>query len=494
MVHINNIIMKKKYSVKFWFTFWLISAIFLLGFYFFLEYKDRHYMGLISLVKPVVKVMPIKSIQKKELVGGLDIIDSLSKKKESTFLLLFQNKDELRPGGGYIGSFGILKIKNGKVIFVDTHDTNVFDSGIDTKVDPPKPMQDYLGIKHLELRDSNWSPDFGVNAQQADYFYHLEGGQEKLDGVVALSSKLLPSFLEVVGPVEIEGYPGVYNSENAIEQLEYQVEKGYWGQGIEKGKRKYIMKKMSKSIIDKAQSLDWKQKKKLLNKVEQHLNEKDVMIYFKDEKLQKKVRKLGWSGEINTNEKNDYLMMVDANLGARKSDAVIDREFEYTVDFRRKKPTVNLKITYTHKGKARDLFTEDYRTYLRIFTPKGSWLYDTIGFEGLEFVDFDKLLGKKSFGIFHKINLGKTKTIGFDYYLPESFKFEDYQLFIQKQPGIDKLVGKVKIIDKMGTIKTYTVNSSKDVRIIVDTNKNKNEKQGSESNGSITEVAFIDVE
>jgi hypothetical protein len=482
--------MKKRYSIKFWIIFWLIAIIFLVSWFLFLEYKNKNYMGVISFVSPIIKVLPMKSVQKKELTGTLDIIGELSNKKKSTFLLLFQNKDELRPGGGYIGSFGILKMEKGRIVFIDIHDTNVFGSRIATQVDPPKPMQDWLGVKNLKLRDSNWSPDFKINAKQADYFYHLEGGQEELDGVIALSNKLLPSFLEIVGPVEIEGYPRVYTSENAVSQLEYQIEKGYYEQGIEKGKRKYIMKEMSKSVIKKAQALNWSQKKELIKKVEQHLNEKDVLIYFKDKNLQRKIKDLGWSGELKDFKKGDFLMMVDANLGARKSDAVMGREFEYVVDFRRKRPTAKLKIKYTHKGKVRDLLTEDYRTYLRILTPSKSWLYDTGGLDDLSFVDFDNILNVKSFGIFHKVNLGKSKTVEFDYYLPEEFKFEDYELFIQKQTGIDRLIGKVKLIDKMGMTKSYTVNSSKDIKIKINLKKQK--KETAYAIGSIEEVAFID--
>lgn len=464
--------MKKKYSVKFWIIFWLMSILLMVVWFLFLQYRNNNYTELFSIAKSVTIAMPINDNQKKKVVGVLDIVSDLSKKESGTFLLLFQNKDELRPGGGYIGSFGIVRIERGKVVFVDTHDTNVFDSRISTEIDPPKPMKDWLGIKDLELRDSNWSPDFKINAEQADYFYHLEGGEEKLDGVIALSSKLLPSFLEIIGPVEIDGYPGVYDSNNVISQLEYQVEKGYYNQGIEKGKRKYIMKEMSKSIIQKAQSLNWAQKKRLFSKMEQHLNERDIMIYFKDVNLQNKINKLGWSGEIKKDKNSDFLMMVDANLGARKSDAVMDRKFEYVVDFRQKKPVANLKIIYTHKGKARDLLTEDYRTYLRVLAPSESWLYDTSGLGELGFVKFETILKLKSFGVFHKVNLGKTKAVEFRYYLPSNFSFEKYQLFIQKQSGISRLTGEVKIIDKMGTVKKYIINSPRDVRIKVNFAKN----------------------
>ncbi len=483
--------MIKKYSFKFWLIFWTISAVLLAGWYVFLEYRKYNYLGLVAMVKPVVKVWPMDSGQRNELMGVLEIMERLAN-KNNTFLILFQNNNELRPGGGYIGSFGIMKIAGGKVVFIDTHDTNVFDSGSSTQIDPPKPMKDMLGIKDWELRDSNWSPDFLINAQRAKYFYHLEGGQEKIDGVVAISTRLLPSFLEIIGPIQIEGYPGVYNSRNVIEQLEYQVEKGYYDQGIEKGKRKYIMKKMAKAIVDKAQSLDWSQKKDLLAKIENHLNEKDVLLYFEDKNLQKTVRELGWSGEVRRKVSGDYLMMVDANLGSRKSDAVMKRSFSYTVDFRRKKPTAKLEINYSHQGQVRDLLTDDYRTYLRVLTPPKSWLYDTEGLEGLEFIDFANVVNKKSFGVLHKVNLGKTKKVIFRYYLPEEITVENYELLIQKQPGIDKLEGKVKIINKMGDVKTYTIDVDRDVKVIYRSGKKKNKTI--ETKHSFLKVAMADEE
>jgi hypothetical protein len=164
--------------------------------------------------------------------------------------------------------------------------------------------------------------------------------------------------------------------------------------------------------------------------------------------------------------------------------------------FGKKKPVAELRIKYTHKGKVRDLLTEDYRTYLRVLTSNKAWLYDTEGLEPLEFIDFDKIIELKSFGVFHKVNLGKTKVVTFNYFLPEEFTFENYQLFIQKQSGINKLIGKVRVIDKMGISKYYTINSAKDVMIKVNTQKNKNIKKNTklqsqlQLNGSVIEVAF----
>ncbi len=438
--------MPKKYSKKFWISFWLISAVFLLGWFVFLQYKSKGYLGLISFFRPAAKILPIDQKQKEELGVVFDIIDKLADSEEKTFLILFQNNNELRPGGGYIGSFGILKIKDKKITFVDSHDTNIFDDRASTEIEPPFPMKKMLRIPDWELRDSNWSPDFPTNAKKAEEFFHLEGGQEQFDGVIAISTALLPSFLEITGPVSVEGYPGEYNSENAITKLQYQVERGYKDQDIEKGKRKYIMKDLSKKIMDRTQAMSFLDKKKLAERVEQHLDEKDILIYFKDEELQEKIRTLGWSGEVQDSE-SDYLMIVDANMGSLKSDAVIDRSVEYTVDFQEDMPKATLKITYQHNGKSRDWKTKDYDTYTRVYVPKESWLHNATGVGKTR---FGEELDKKYFGFLHQVKLGETKTVVVNYDLPENITEENYSLLVQKQAGLKNLPLKSIIIKKGG--------------------------------------------
>ncbi|MDA3814997.1 MAG: DUF4012 domain-containing protein, partial [Patescibacteria group bacterium] len=230
----NNI--TKKRSWKFWVTFWCLSAVFLIAWTIFLQYKNHGIVGLLGIAKPAVNILPVDSQQKEELTTLLEIMPMITEdNEEKTFLILFQNNMELRPGGGFIGSFGIVKTKGEKVLSVETHDTNIVDDRISSNILMPYPMGEMLNVKHWELRDSNWSPDFKENAEKAEYFYHLAQGEEQFDGVVAISTELLSSFLEVTGPVRLDNYPGEYNSENAITKLEYQVEKGYKEQDIEKG-------------------------------------------------------------------------------------------------------------------------------------------------------------------------------------------------------------------------------------------------------------------
>ncbi len=453
-LNINNNKNKKKHSWKFWVIFWICAIVFLTAWAIFWEYKNNGYVGLIGMVKPAVNILPVEKQQKEELNTLLEVIPMVTgDNEEKTFLILFQNNMELRPGGGFIGSFGIVKTKGEKVLSVETHDTNIVDDRISSNIPMPYPMGEMLNVEHWELRDSNWSPDFKENAEMADYLYHLEQGEEQFDGVVAISTELLSSFLEITGPVRLDNYPGEYNSENAVTKLEYQVERGYREQNIEKGKRKYVIKELAQEIIDRAQDLSWGEKKKLLFALEDHMNNKDVMVYFSDKQVQEKFEELGWAGRVDDVD-SDYLMMVDANLGALKTDAVIERSFEYRIDLSKEKPWANLKITYNHTARARDWMTDNYQSYLRVYVPEGSWLYDT---ENIEVEKFGDELGKKYFGMKVFVPINSSEIIELSYDLLKDFDIENYDLLIQKQSGLDKLPGKVTIIDQNGIERSYEI-------------------------------------
>ena len=185
------------------------------------------------------------------------------------------------------------------------------------------------------------------------------------------------------------------------------------------------------------------------------------MIFFDDEQLQEQMEYLQWSGKIRPAER-DYLMMVDANLASLKSDQVIDRAFDYTVDFTGERPRVNLDITYEHQGRVRDWLISDYRSYLRIYVPQGSWLIDA---DDKESIVFGNEKNKKYFGSIVYVPLGKTVKYNFSYYLPKEIGYEDYKIMIQKQSGVEKVKGKVKIISPEGKGSGYSVELMKDWEI-----------------------------
>ncbi len=426
--------MPKKHSTKFWIIFWLISVIFLVVFFIFSEIKNR---GLGKLADN----FPFS--EEKQALAHLTDYFLKDSQKEKIFLILFQNNMELRPGGGFIGSFGILKIKNEKIEELQIHDLTNFDAGFRSKMIPPYPIEEILHTQNWKMRDSNFSPDFLENAQKAEEFYRLGGGQEKLDGVVGLTTDVLTSFLKTTGPVEINGYPGTYADENAVIALEYQVEKAYAEQGIKKEARKSIMNDLAKEIIDKVSKFDNWQKAKLLKTILVDLKNKDIQLYFKDAEIQKQIEKANWGGRVDENWKGNYLLLVDANLASYKSDYHIQRSVEYAVDFSSGNPEAILKITYNHTAEEKDWMTKNYLTYLRVYVPGGSWFISGKNFDDPHFGDE---FGKKYFGSLVSVPLGTTKTVEVRYFLPAELKNKHLDFKIQKQAGTKDVFYNVNII------------------------------------------------
>ncbi|MDD5652342.1 MAG: DUF4012 domain-containing protein, partial [Candidatus Moranbacteria bacterium] len=375
--------------------------------------------------------------------------------REMTFLILLQNNMEIRPGGGFIGSFAIIKTKGEDIVSYEVHDTGNFDERIPDTSPMPYPMGEIFGISAWKLRDSNYSPDFKVNAEKAMEFYYLGKGLEQFDGVIALNVSVLEKILEITGPIELEGFPGIYDSKNVLINLEKQVEIDFEGQGITRGDRKQVLGTFFKELLKKIGDFSILDKTRLFKVITGELENKNIQLYFKDYDLQKIAQEADWTGEVDKIWDDDYLMAVDANLGAYKSDYFVRRSMDYFIDFSGEKPKATLRLKYNHTAKEKNWFTKDYQSYLRIYVPEGSEL---VYFDGA--VDEPRTgsdLGKTYFGGLIKVETGKEKTIEIAYNLPEKISYENYALKIQKQSGLNDIL--VKITVKTGDGQAKVVES-----------------------------------
>ncbi|NTV41232.1 MAG: DUF4012 domain-containing protein [Candidatus Moranbacteria bacterium] len=440
-----------KYSLKFWLFFWTISGLFLFGWFLFLQFKNQ---GTGEIISQFVEVMPLKEQTKKQYqaIASLGDFFIINHKQERTLLVLFQNNLEIRPGGGFLGAFSVVKIKNGKVASMETFDLSNFDKNIPNNIEPPYPMKEIGYVDFWKMRDSNFSPDFKTNALKAQEFYYLGGGKQKFDAVIGITANMLTSILKITGPIQMEGYPGTYDSENAIISLEYQVEKAFEEQGIAKGDRKSVMNELSKEIEKKILSFSLTEKMKLAKILIADLDQKDIQLYFKNPKIQTKMENASWAGAIDENWKKDYLMIVDANLGSFKSDYYVKRSIDYTVDLSSETPQAHLKIFYEHTAKQKDWMTRNYTDYLRVYVPKNARLIDQ---KNLEDTSFTEEFGKKIFNGIVEVPIGKSVVVEITYELPKDIK-ENYGLKIQKQAGISNEKATIQIKNPDGSIEKFS--------------------------------------
>ncbi|MFH1582746.1 MAG: DUF4012 domain-containing protein [Candidatus Falkowbacteria bacterium] len=355
------------------------------------------------------------------------------------YLVVLQNNDELRPTGGFLGTYGILKIKDGDIVNFDTHDIYHLDMPAQSKmnIQPPEPIKKYLNDKWY-MRDANWSPDWPTAARTIDRFYQIESSfnQEaekvpEFSGILAITPKLITDFLKITGPIIVEGQ--AYDENNFQDLLQYRVEKGYEVQGVSKWQRKEVIGEISKKLKIKIFDLPPRKWSEIINIAIDNLTAKNLLFYLTDNQLENIAVANGWAGEIK-NYYGDYFMVVDANLAALKTDAVMSRSINYRATEGANGLLSTLTINYAHNGEI-DWKTSAYKSYTRVYVPLGSQLIKISGYEAKQ-IDIGNEAGKTWFGFYLTVAPGEINNIILDYKLPLSIMLNNnYGLYIQKQPG-----------------------------------------------------------
>lgn len=442
------------------------------GGYFFFRYANDHKTefaaGSLNLFQKVSKLLPIAPDTKQEIAVVNELVTELTKQDDRVrvFLILLQNADELRPGGGFLGQYAIIKTKNGAVISTFVEDANLLDQRILTKITPPYPFQRKMQLRNWKFRDSNFSPDFPVNAEKAQYFYRLSGGREKFDAVIAVNSHVFNNILAVTGPIQIPGDSNIYTSTDGAYKLEERVERAYLGEDVPaelKQARKTIMKRLAAEIMNRVATVG--NIPKLAEFTQNELRNRDIMLSFTDQHLQSLVASVHWDGSVAKEWTGDYLMLVDANMGALKTDYYMRRTLDYTVDFTGEKPTGTLVYTYTNTAPRGDWRTSDYHTYLRAYVPKGSVFLDR---KWINAVITRDEFNKTYFGGFVDVEIGQSDVATtLTYTLPDTITADTYKLLIQKQSGIGTLPVTVHIKTKDGKTYDQSADLTKDLNLSI---------------------------
>jgi hypothetical protein len=292
------------------------------------------------------------------------------------YLFLFQNNQEMRATGGFIGSYGILDIFNGRIrnFFID----GIFnpDGQLKTRIVPPTPIQKISA--NWSLHDSNWFPDFPVSAEKAAWFYEKAGGPT-VDGVIAMTPTVMQKLLTITGPIEMTEYNTTIDENNFIEKIQYEVEVDY---DKELNQPKKILADLAPKILDKIfNQNNFSASAKTADVLLESLNQKHILIYSKNWEVEKMLSQNGWSGEILDTPK-DYLSVINTNINGFKTDGVIEEKISHRAEIQKDGTVINtVSVLRKHNGgdSNYDWWNKVNADYLRVYVPKGSKLISAEG-------------------------------------------------------------------------------------------------------------------
>ncbi len=422
------------------------------------------------------------------------------------YIILFQNSSELRPTGGFPGSYALLTFENGRLKEYLVDDIYNIDGQLKEAIIPP------LQLQHITptwaMRDANWFIDFPTSAKKIAAFYKKESGLT-LDGVLTLSPDLFKDILKVIGPVEMPAYNVTITSENFLATIQNEVE---YGENKKDNKPKKILTDMAPIVLERLYSANHEKWLEVFNAFMSGLERKDMLMYFRDLNLQSFSMEKGFAGEVKQVD-SDYVMVTMTNVKGSKTDTVTDTVLKMGTYLAGGEIRHKLIIGRTHNGGKTKygFYNKQNPSYVRVLVPQGSSLLSINGQSVPAFgplVDYsqgfqkdDDLVrfersfvegrqpgvsvyeesGKTGFGFWMIVDPGSTRTVELEYSVPASVVKSDYSLYVQKQPGLnirsfnfefskpeDITIGSaMPSLNKIGDLYTFSGKLEKDLPITI---------------------------
>ena len=379
----------------------------------------------------------------------------LGKDKEVNYLILFQNENEQRATGGFLTAFASMKIKDGKIELENSSNIYDLDNSISSHPAAPDKIRTYhVNVNQLFIRDSLLSPDLPESIKLFDSLYQKSSQKKDYDAIVTMDTRVLVDMLRIFGDTEAAGTTFSANQDKrcdcpqVIYQMSDMVDRPV---GYEKANRKGILGDLMFALFNKAigfsPSKYWGP---MAEQMFKDMDEKHIMIYFKDKQIQGAVEAMNYGGRIKEYD-GDYLDISNVNFAGAKSNLFVTKEITSTTTFENGKVKREVKITFRNPYPHSDCNLEHgnlclnatLRNWIRFYVPKGAKLESFKG-SSMKNLTYDEL-GKTVFEGFNTVTpLGKSDVI-ITYTLPGTITEENYKLLVQKQPGEAKAKLKVSV-------------------------------------------------
>jgi hypothetical protein len=339
-------------------------------------------------------------------------------------LVLGQDTFELRPSGGFIGSYGVLEIRDGTLRLVTYQDSTTMPG---TSLEPPPTLRAAMpGL--WRLTGAGWWTDFPQTAVTAQRMFAETNG-ETVDGVVALTDRAIADLLDVIGPVTVPSFGETVTAANVSERILWHVEL----KRPQDKPRKRFLTELADTVFSKLASVRGDAAVAFLRTVATASARRDAQVWFADAATQRLVSNANLDGTlVRVPAGSDFLSVVDANMGIDKANRDVRTSIAYRVTRERSGRLVGeVRVTTANPGPKSNVNVR-YDSFVRVYVPKGSQLVDR-STQPAAVVGEDA--GYQTFGLAGFVPVGETITRTFRYRLPASVSADAYRLTFQPQAG-----------------------------------------------------------
>ncbi len=422
-----------------------------------LKDKNLTFLKKIPDQKRLVNIQTASKRIDKQLNEYQELVEMLPQivSEEKKYLILLQNNMEIRPTGGFMGSYSILYFKEGKLQELRFEDIYTPDGQIKGYVKPPDPIQLAFQLGSWKLRDTNWDPHFPQSSTDVKWFF-TQGGEKNINGVVAINLNLAQELLEVIGPIDLPDYKESVDQNNFYRVAQFYAEHDFFPGSTQK---KDFLEALGRELVRKIKQADSNSQLKIIQIIKKNLDNQEILLNFDNENLQKIVEQKNWAGklEIDDNKRKtgkiaDSFSLIEANLGVNKANCCIDRNTIHNIEVKHGRiyHTINLRLKNNNKTNPKPPKTWGgrYLSYVRFYIPQNAKMENIVFDKEAEIpsnqatIENEKT-GFKSVGFFVNIPPLEEKEVVISYSLKKDENADKYQLKLYKQPGVLQSMQKI---------------------------------------------------
>lgn len=246
------------------------------------------------------------------------------------YLVLFGTPSESRGLGGFIGSWAELDVTDGS--FELARHGKVEDLNDATPYEGRKIVgqEEYLSrYGYLQparyIQNVSASPDFPTVADVAQQLYPQAGGT-KVDGTFYVDPFALQAFLELTGPIQVEGIPQPLTGENAAQFLIHDQ----YLQFPDNEHRDDLLSDVSEATFDALTSRDLPTIAAISDTLSPMVHQKRLLFTVDDPAADRFLAGIGMRGALPAPDGSDFLSIRSANGSGNKIDYYLRRAVEYS--------------------------------------------------------------------------------------------------------------------------------------------------------------------
>jgi len=274
---------------------------------------------------------------------------------------------ELRPAGGFLGTYSLLSANNGE-LKVTQGGNSFFNQaqrpprGQNGYVAPPAALRDLISNDSWSFPDSNFAPDFPANGEAGEKFIDDRLGV-KTDGVIAIDMFAVAAVLAVTGPISMPAYSFTFDSSNFVPEV---VKRTIAGDAT----HKQLLSDISVPLIEKVANLPSNRWPELVTALNTMAADHHIQAYFHNGPAETEMKNIGWSGTLNPAAQADYMYENEANLGGTKANYFLYRN--YSVVLTRNGSTLHHQVTISYEDDSNKPNTNYYSCYVRLYVPESA--------------------------------------------------------------------------------------------------------------------------